>query len=191
MTELINPFSDPNETGWNRVASARISATLGFLSRHAPKLSGRVLDIGGDSPMSREITSRFDVELTHTSQDCDLDFDDLPGSWDHIFSFEVIEHLGNPLRHLVQLRERLNPGGTIWLSTPLVTNRLRPTHWIRNKHHIFEMDRAQLFTLINRSGLTIDESTTCHYLPLYKNFLGVRTLIRFLTTRCILLKLRV
>ena len=190
MSELINTYSDPNEQGWNRVSSVRIAATLSFLEKHGRDIRGRVLDIGWDSPMSRAIEDKFPVDLVHTSMECDLDFDDLAGRWDHVFSFEVVEHLGNPLRHLVQLREHVNPGGTIWLSTPLVTSVLRPTHWIRNKHHMFEMDRRQLLTLVSKAGLEIVHQETCGYLPLWKSLLGVRTIIRTLTTSCILLQMR-
>jgi SAM-dependent methyltransferase len=190
LSELINTYSDPNEQGWNRVSTVRIAATLDFLKTHGRSIHGKVLDIGWDSPMSRAISDMFPVELVHTSKDCDLDFDDLVGQWDHIFSFEVIEHLGNPLRHLAQLRDHLNPGGAIWLSTPLATSVLRPTQLVRNKHHLFEMDRRQLLTLIHKAGLEVVQQRTCGYLPWWKSLLGVRTIIRTLTTSCILLQMR-
>jgi SAM-dependent methyltransferase len=189
VRKAINPFSDPNITGWNAVATARIAATLEFLEANRPQIIGRVLDIGGDSPMSRAIASRFPVELVHTPPDLDLDLHSLDGEWDQIFSFEVIEHLGSPLRHLLEMKAHLKPGGSIWLSTPLVVNRLRPTHAFRSKHHVFEMDWVQLDFLIEKANLRVTRYKICRYLPVWKYFTGIRPVIRFFTDRCILLQL--
>ena len=191
MSEPINPFSDPNITGWNAVATARIAATLEFLEHDMPAIRGRILDIGGDSPMSRAIQERYPVELVHTPADLDLDLGSLDGEWDQIFSFEVIEHLGSPLRHLLEMKAHLKPGGSIWLSTPLVVSKLRPTHAFRSKHHVFEMDWVQLSFLIEKAGLRVVRQHRCRYLPKWKYLIGLRPMVRFFTDRCILLRLQV
>lgn len=187
MKALINPFSNPHVTGWNKVASARHRATLSFLEADRSQLTGNVLDVGGDSPFGKMLEAQFGITLEHT--DFDLDLNQLTGEWDNIFSFEVIEHLGSPLRHLQEMREHLTKSGAIWLSTPLVVNRLRPTHLFRDPHHVFEMDWSQLNFIINKSGLTIARKSLSRYLDTWKYFTGPRPIIRFFTDRCVLLKL--
>jgi SAM-dependent methyltransferase len=184
---VIDPKSDPLAKGWNQVATARIRATVDFLNCERERISGPILDIGGESPLGRALQAHYGCELINTN--IDLDTDPLPGLWTNVFSFEVIEHLGNPLRHLMEIQRVLQPGGVLYLSTPLVVNRLRPTHWLRGQHHLFEMDWNQLAFLIERAGFEVERQATCRYLETWKHFTGVRPIIKFFTDRCVLLKL--
>jgi SAM-dependent methyltransferase len=185
---MIDTKSDPLKSGWNEVATARIRATMDLLRRHRDTLPARVLDIGGDSPLGQAITQEFGTERVHTHHD--LDVDELEGSWPCIFCFEVIEHLGSPLRLMQQIHDHLEEGGTAFISTPLVYNRLRPTHWLRGKHHIFEMDRFQLEFILEKAGFVVEEEVLCRYLDTWKYFTGLRPLIKFFTDRCVIWKLK-
>src|SRR5438309_1290189 len=46
------------------------------------------------------------------------ELDDVPGSFDAITMFEVLEHLDDPLTILKALKERLNPGGMMIIEVP-------------------------------------------------------------------------
>lgn len=46
------------------------------------------------------------------------ELDDVPGSFDAITMFEVLEHLDDPLAMLKALRQRLNPGGVMIVEVP-------------------------------------------------------------------------
>lgn len=54
----------------------------------------------------------------------------IPGNFDYIFAFEVLEHLNNPQDALVNVRKKLKDGGTFIFSTPPPSNRslADPTH---------------------------------------------------------------
>lgn len=187
MDKIIDTYSNPFVEGWNKVATERHKNTVNFLIADKDKILGNVLDVGGDSPFGQLLERTFGIKLFHT--DFDLDSNDLAGMWDNIFSFEVIEHLGNPLNHLVEMKRHLNPGGIIWLSTPLVVSKLRPTHLFTDPFHVFEMDWRQISFLINKADLQVERKHICRYLANWKYFTGPRPLIRFFTDRCVLLKL--
>lgn len=184
---MIDPKSNPLAIGWNEVATERIRRTLEFLDAQRGHLSDEVLDIGGESPLGQAIVERFRIRTVNTNQDLDVEW--LTGRYRTVFSFEVIEHLGSPLRHLQNIFELLEDQGSLFLSTPLVVNRLRPTHLLRGKHHIFEMDRFQLDFLIQKAGFRIASEASCRYLPTWKYFIGLRPFIKYFTDRCILLRL--
>ena len=185
---MIEPKSDPFVGGWNGVATERVKSTLAFLEKHKDALNSPALDIGGKSPLGDQIADTYRLQLQNTTHD--LDTDDLEGEWQTILCFEVLEHLGSPLRLLQQIKQHLGPNGTAFLSTPLVVSRFRPTHWLLGKHHVFEMDRRQIEFLLQKAGLVVEDEIHCRYLPLWKSFLGVRPIIKLFTDRCILLRLK-
>jgi SAM-dependent methyltransferase len=106
-----------------------------WLLAHVYERPGRLLDLGsgrGDhlaafaqlgfdvtgvdiSPRSAEMASGFRVEVV------DLDAEPLPfdeGSFDHLFSKSVLEHLRNAASFLANARTVLRPGGRIAVFTP-------------------------------------------------------------------------
>jgi SAM-dependent methyltransferase len=75
---------------------------------------------------------------------------ELPGSFDLITCWDVIEHLEHPQLALDRIRERLKPGGWLFLSTPdagSIVARLMGRHW----HY---MDPVQHINLFSRSNLS-------------------------------------
>ena len=98
-----------------------------------PAITGRVLDLGcGMRPFERDILERADayvgVDWGNTLHGLKADIiADLNGplpipdaSFDHVVSFEVLEHLHEPQVMLSEAFRVLKPGGSITLSAPFM-----------------------------------------------------------------------
>lgn len=179
----IDSFSDPFSETTN---SRRLERTLSFLHQEGVALPA--LDLGGESPLLEQIRRKLKIEVGST--DFDLDSCTLAGPLKTIFLFEVIEHLGSPLRILQEIHKALDDDGILFLSMPLVVSRFRPTGWLRDEHHIFEMDRRQFDFLIKNAGFEIERDNVARMQPLWRYFTGFRIFIRLFTDRNLLVKLR-
>jgi len=146
---------------------------LSFVERHLPAGS-RLLDAGANfghflsvaknhyevagfdlSPAavawSRE---RFQVN-NRVASVYEPPLDDAP--WDAITSWDVIEHLEDPVAALERLRERLRPGGWLFLSTPdagsLIARGMgRRWHYLDPVQHITVFSRDNVRALLDRTG---------------------------------------
>jgi 2-polyprenyl-3-methyl-5-hydroxy-6-metoxy-1,4-benzoquinol methylase len=83
--------------------------------------------------------------------------DRLPASFDVITLWDVIEHLDDPSRALAACRERLTPGGWIFLSTPdagALTARVLGKRWYYQDpvQHVNLFSNANLQRVLKRSG---------------------------------------
>lgn len=82
-----------------------------------PKAKIKAIDI---SPTSLKIT-RSIVDFFAGPNDCELSLQSVldlnEGLFDYIVMCEVLEHLENPMRALVQLRSRLLPNGRLFITT--------------------------------------------------------------------------
>lgn len=86
-----------------------------------------------------------------------------------ITSFEVIEHLQNPLLYLWCIYDSLEPGGKLYLTTPV--------RWIfKGKYHFHEFSREELETLLKMAGFKTWKIERIQAYDL-KHF-GIRPLIR-------------
>ncbi len=100
---------------------------------HAPRLSGRVLDIGCGIEPYREIVEKHCTEYVgldrpttpHGLKDVEvvgdalsLPFDD--ESFDSVVSFQVMEHVAEPRLFLSEAFRVMKPGGTALLMTPFM-----------------------------------------------------------------------
>lgn len=88
-----------------------------------------VLDIGADDGrFLQQITAPLKIGMDVTARPAELPFPwvsadgrRLPfadGSFGHVFAFDVIEHVVEDARLLREAVRVLQPGGTVWLSTP-------------------------------------------------------------------------
>jgi SAM-dependent methyltransferase len=163
----------------------RYDATLAFLRERLPGVEAlrTALDIGERSPFTQELEALLGISIESTSGD--LDFVELEGSYDVILSFEVIEHLFNPLWHLRQLKKCLAPSGRIWLSTP----KSKP-HFLWSPHHFHEMHERELRALFRQAGLSVASMREMRVHPLSFYFSGLRPLLRLFFERVFLVELR-
>lgn len=88
-------------------------------------------------------------------------WDQIPGDqlFDVIFMIEVIEHLPNPTESLSILRERLRPGGTLFITTPNAAGmnaRVRSGNWREadNPTHLCLFTPAGLRACSSRAGFS-------------------------------------
>jgi len=131
---------------------------LNYISKE--RLRAPWLDVGsGDSYMRDLLRAKIQKPILDTA--VNLDTESLPWSDDTfqtITSFEVLEHLYNPLFHLRELRRVLKPEGNLFVVTPndysliyklehLLSRKYRP-HF----HQFCERDVRDLF---EKSGLRI------------------------------------
>jgi 2-polyprenyl-3-methyl-5-hydroxy-6-metoxy-1,4-benzoquinol methylase len=104
------------------------------------------------------------------------------GSFDHLFFFEVLEHVENPKAFLERFCELLKPNGRLYLSTPAalgITNillniRRQSLEYIKTeprdtgteKDHLYIWDKFTLYRLLYRSGfVTIEQRTSRKFSP--------------------------
>jgi 2-polyprenyl-3-methyl-5-hydroxy-6-metoxy-1,4-benzoquinol methylase len=161
----------------------RQEATLRMLQSASPVLPA--IDMG-ESSFTQRLADALKIEIAHTN--FDLDYGQIEGKWGTILSFEVVEHLGNPLHHLKNMKEALLPGGSIFLSTPLVA-RWRPDSF-RAGNHVFEFSRPQLEFLLHKAGLQTIQREEFLYRKTWQYFRGPRPLLRLFSDRCVLLQLQ-
>lgn len=140
------------------------------------------LDIGDRTGLTCRLEKLFKVRFDST--DIDLDVEPLNGEYDIVTSFEVLEHLFNPLYNLLEIKKVLKPQGVFYLSTPL-----RKPEIIKTPEHFHEMSEDELMNIIERSGLYVIRKQLIRVRPFYKYFLGIRPIIRSIYERVILLEL--
>jgi 2-polyprenyl-3-methyl-5-hydroxy-6-metoxy-1,4-benzoquinol methylase len=86
--------------------------------------------------------------------------------YDTVTSFNVLEHVKQPLTLLTQMKERLAPGGILVLTTPnpsCIHRRLKGLpkwNMVCPPHHINLFTRASLREMLNRMGFEILEYAT-------------------------------
>lgn len=176
---MIDPMNNPDH--WQN--PKRQAATLELLKAASPR--GPVLDIG-ESPFSRVIEQEIGHTISSTKHD--LDRGVIEGKWGTMLCFEVLEHLGNPLYLLDQMRAALEEDGRIWLSTPLIA-RWRPDSF-RASNHVFEFSWPQLEFLLHKAELEVVSRTVILYRPWWQYFRGPRPILRLFSDRCVILQLR-
>jgi SAM-dependent methyltransferase len=175
----IDPYDNPHD----KQNPLRQIATLAMMK--STELSGPVLDIG-ESPFSRLLEQELEMPVTGTTHE--LDRGRIEGEWGTICCFEVLEHVGNPLRLLDQMKAALKAGGSIWLSTPLVA-RWRPDSF-RGNNHVFEFTRPQLDFLLQKAKLQVKQRREIRYKYWWQYLTGPRPFVRYFSDRCVILQLQ-
>ncbi len=87
---------------------------------------------------------------------------ELQGPFDGISCWDVVEHLQEPLRALEHLRELLEPGGYLFLSTPdagSMVARVLGRHWyyLDPIQHIYLFNTRNLTRALEKSGFEVIE----------------------------------
>lgn len=164
----MNPFKDYGEI---KVDYDRYGITLEKLPK---TLSGKALDLGVVNPFTSILKEKYPaLELINTEEDINFDLVKLPfedKTFDCIFSFEVLEHLMNPLWNLLECRRVLKENGAIYLTTPKggfpSTLMWLPTHF-------HEIDRERLNILVKSANLRIDRLERFNKGPFYWWKMGI------------------
>ena len=72
------------------------------------------LDIGERTALTKRLEDLYNINFDSTN--IDLDIEPLKGEYDIITSFEVLEHLFNPLFNLIEIKRVLKPNGVLYIS---------------------------------------------------------------------------
>ena len=140
-----------------------------FLSRCAQPLLERLpatasgLDFGcGPAPLLARMLEHAGHRMATYDLFYQPDTTALHRQFDFIVSTEVVEHLAEPLKVLMDLWQRIEPGGLLVLMTKLVASRERFANWhyIRDPTHIVFFSRETFLWLAHRfrAGLEICSS---------------------------------
>ena len=140
------------------------------------------LDIGDRTPLTSDLEAKFSCKFDSTRGD--LDELVLEGVYQIITSFEVIEHLFNPLHFLLQCKRVLSKSGILYLSMPTY----KPA-FLWSKDHFHEMTQKSFMSLLERSGFEIKRKEVFRVHPFHFYFTGLRPLLRGIFDRRIIYEL--
>ena len=131
------------------------------------------LDIGDRTGLTEMMEDKYGVKFDNTQGD--LDKIELKGNYDLVTSFEVLEHLFNPLFNLVQIKNILNPNGRLILSSPLAKPRI-----LWSEEHFHEMSKNSIQALFKAAGLKVLRENHFRVYPVTFYFKGIRPLLRLI-----------
>jgi len=164
----------------NRFTKIRWEKTLKFLHSFSNGYTG--LDIGDRTNLTGKLEDYFGFAFENT--DVDLDEHLLKGAFDIITSFEVVEHLFNPLFHLKQVHQSLKPSGRLYLSIPLFKPRI-----LQSPQHFHEMSQHSIYALLQRAGFEIVRENRFRFRPFWYYFTGFRPLLRWFYEKIVIFEL--
>jgi len=140
------------------------------------------LDICDRTALTNQLEGYYNIKFDSTN--VDLDVEPINGKYDIVTSFEVLEHLFNPLFNLLEIKKILNSNGVLYLSTPL----FKPL-FLKSPEHFHEMSEDELLNLIERAGFIVIRKKKIRVRSFYKYFFGLRPLLRAKYERVMLLEL--
>jgi len=118
------------------------------------------LDVGAGSNYMRELLgTKTDKKIQSSEIDLDITPYEFADNYFHtISSFEVLEHLYNPLFHLIELRRVLSPGGNLFLTTPNDQGLIyKAEHLLNRKYraHFHQFSEKDLEDILTHAGFNI------------------------------------
>jgi SAM-dependent methyltransferase len=176
---LLNPRGDIQTMQPDALARRRLKLyrQFGVVPR------GRTLDVGAPNWIGKLLAP------SAVNTFCDLDYVLVAtpsGGFDTILCFEVIEHLGNPLKLLENMFRAMNERGTIYFSTPL----LPFISIYSSPRHLTEWKLDRLEYMIDKAGYRIMKKAIRRTMPISTAWRGFRPLLRFLLCRTVIFELR-
>ena len=135
--------------------------TLEMFHRHfdRSKNTGIWFDVGAEDSYTRDVLRPYARNMVTTN--IDLDVDCLPwydGIIQTVTSFEVLEHLYNPLFHLRELYRVMKPAATMYLTTPNDYSLIyKAEHLLSRKYtpHFHQFSERDLRNIMDEAGFKI------------------------------------
>lgn len=82
------------------------------------------------------------------------------GAFDCVTMWDVLEHVPDPTKHMLEIRRVLAPGGLVVIGTPNlahITFRRKREHWrhLKPREHIFYFQAPSITRLLNKTGFEV------------------------------------
>jgi len=145
--------------------------TIKYLKKK--NITGRVLDIGQESPLTSMISNNFDVWIDNTAGDLDGNFK-IPGDdYDFVVFSHTVEHIFDPVHCLLEIKNVMKPHGDMFVFLP----RRGKLLWAPNHYH--EIDHYRFLKLMERTGFeVIDWEHHKAWRAPFHYFMGIRSFYR-------------
>jgi len=153
--------------GYNYAYERRWRHTLEFMNK---QIRVPVLVTGEKTDFEPYLENYFGVEFDYTWHDLNFSFPLRHIKCNTVLSFQVIEHLLNPLIFLVGCKSVLSEDGLLYISYP--------THGTKafwSTGHFNEYDRSRFLYLIDVAGFEVVKYDVKN---MWRRIKGVRSLIR-------------
>jgi hypothetical protein len=104
--------------------------------------------------------------------------DDIPrDAWRVVLCSHVLEHVEQPLEHLLFMKSLLIHNGTLVVVVPRERQPLRSAEYVADVHqHLYAWNLQSLGNLVRRAGFAVS-STRCEYVLGYRALLRVRKML--------------
>jgi len=152
--------------GYNYAYERRWRNTLEFMNK---QIRVPVLVTGEKTDFEPYLEKYFGVEFDYTNTDLNWSWPQCK-NYNTILSFQVIEHILNPLSFLEEAGENLSEDGLLYISYP--------THGTKafwSTGHFNEYDRSRFLYLIDVAGFEVVKYDVKN---MWRRIKGVRSLIR-------------
>ena len=82
------------------------------------------------------------------------------GSFDCVTMWDVLEHVPDPTKHMLEIRRILAPGGMVVVGTPNLAHiafRRKRKHWrhLKPREHIFYFNQSSMMRLFEKTGFDV------------------------------------
>lgn len=131
-----------------------VGCSVGYFMKAVSPYVGEVYGTEWDKKAGQYIKDAFPQFKVGTNPD------EFGEKFDKIFMFHVLEHIENPVSFLIDLKELLNPGGTIYIEVPNVDDVLVKTYKCKNfleyyykMAHIYNFNQNGLEWILDKAGL--------------------------------------
>ncbi len=144
------------------------------------KSEGKLLDIGGGNSIFASIAKKyFEVDVVDLKiskkidgvnyYELDLNKKSIPGKYDVITMFSVIEHLTNPKKVLGRVNKSLKKGGLVFIVTPnseSLASKIMRKHWYQYKwEHVILYSKKGMKKIAREEGFKIIKIKT--HIPVF------------------------
>jgi hypothetical protein len=178
-------LAEKNYTKHNASLEKRFEWTTQFVQAHVPE-GGRILDLGVPNPMSKALVAQGYVVENAFSEDLDFGCDAVKQKgFDAFTSFEVFEHMVNPLPLLLSIEAPVLIASVplaLWFSSAYRGNLEEDPF----DEHYHEFEPWQFELLLRKGGWTITHSEKHTSYPGIPN--GIRPILRRFYPRYFLIR---